>query len=96
MMQNREMDQNTVVCDECGEEFTSPQELAFHIATVHASINTEGSPYICSKCGEVLRSPADQAEHMKREHPEVVRRINIIYWTILIIVVFIALWRLLA
>ena len=92
-MQNHEIDQNIYVCKYCGEEFPTLHELEIHEVTVHASRQTESSPYSCSICGEVFRSPAHQAEHMKREHPEVVRRINIVYWAILIIVVLFALWR---
>lgn len=83
-------------CEYCGEEFSSPKDLEVHKATVHATGEAESSlftKYTCSKCGEVFRSPAHQAEHMKLEHPEVIRRISIIYWTILIVLLLIAIWQ---
>jgi len=88
-------DQASKKCEHCGQEFPSLRELNIHKAKSHASKEAEKMRFICSRCGKVLHSPEHQAEHMKSEHPEVVQRINAIFWTITILAILFTLWQLL-
>jgi len=84
-------DVNLKSCEHCGEKFPTLRELNIHKAKKHAAKEAEKMRYGCTRCGEIQRSPKHQAEHMKSEHPEVVQRINLIYWAIIILLILIVL-----
>ena len=83
--------ENLEKCEYCGEEYQSKTELNIHITKAHATKEAEKMRFRCSHCGEVFRSPQHQAAHMKTEHPDVVRKINLIYWAIVILLIIIVL-----
>ena len=88
-------DQASKKCEHCGQGFPSLRELNIHKAKSHAVKEAEKMRFLCSRCGDVLQSPEHQAEHMKSEHPEVIQRINIIFWGITIVALLFALSNLL-
>jgi uncharacterized Zn finger protein len=81
-------------CEYCGEEFSNVVQLNMHKGQSHAPQEAEKFRYPCKRCGEVFPSPMAFAEHMKNDHPEVVNRINRVYWGIIILVIIITLWQL--
>jgi DNA-directed RNA polymerase subunit RPC12/RpoP len=84
---------NLLTCEHCGEQFSTKKALNIHKAKSHAAKEAEQMRYFCSRCGAEMRSPKQQAEHIKSEHPEVVRKLNLIYWGITIVIILIVLWQ---
>ena len=86
-------EENVLICEYCGDVFPTERDLNIHKAKSHASKEVEKGRYPCSRCGQVLDSPEDQAEHMRSEHPEVVRRIHLVFWAITIVAILFVLWQ---